>query len=63
MEAVAYRKCTLFAEAVYGCRPCCLAEHLHGRKSPILARLLLSEELWQCDPGLYPWNNSSLAQP
>ena len=38
-------------------------EHLRGRKSLVPARSLLPKELWQCDPGLYPLNNSSLAQP
>lgn len=63
MGSVVYRKCPLFGEGVYGCRPCCLKEHLCGRESLVPARSLLPKELWQCDPGLYPVSNSSLAQP
>lgn len=61
--AVAYRKCTLSAEAVHACHLHCLAECSCGRKSLVPVRFLLPEELCQCDPGLYTWNNSSLEQP
>lgn len=62
MEAVAHRRCTLFAGGVYGCRPH-LTERSHGRKVLVPARSLLSEEPWQRDPELCPWNKYSLVQP